>query len=124
MSKISETVQNSITVGQIKYQKLPTGLCNRSDIFQGKMKKLLNGLEYLRAYIDDLLIISNSNFEDHQNNVKIFLLKVKPAGFKINAEKSLFARDNLEYLGFIITRQHNDAFTRYSISNLTHSCTN
>ena len=33
------------------------------------------------------------------------LKKLKAAGFKINAEKSFFARDNLEYLGFKITRQ-------------------
>ena len=69
------------------------------------MNELFNVLEYVRAYIYDLLIISNSNFEDHQNKVKIVLKKFKAAGFKINAEKSFFARDNLEYLGFKITRQ-------------------
>ena len=50
------------------------------------MNELFNGLEYIRAYIDDLLIISNGNFEDHLNKVKIVLKKVKAAGFKINAE--------------------------------------
>ena len=44
-------------------------------------------------------------FEDHLNKVKIVLKKLKIAGIKINAEKSFFARDNLEYLGFKITRQ-------------------
>ena len=81
------------------------GLCNSPDIFQEKMNELLNGLEYVRAYIDDLLIISNSNFEDHLNRIKIVLKKLKAAGFKINVEKSFFSRDNLEYLGFKITRQ-------------------
>ena len=37
--------------------------------------------------------------------LKIVLTKLKAAGFKINAEKSFFARDNLEYLGFKITQQ-------------------
>ena len=81
------------------------GLCNSPDIFQDKMNELFNGLEYVRAYIDDLLIISNGNFEDHLNKVKIVLNKLKAAGFKINAEKSFFAKDNLEYLDFKITRQ-------------------
>ena len=45
------------------------GLCNSPDIFQEKMNELFNGLEYVRAYIDDLLIISNDNFEDHLNKV-------------------------------------------------------
>ena len=46
-----------------------------------------------------------ATFEDHLNTVKIVLKKLKAAGFNINAEKSFFARDNLEYLGLKITRQ-------------------
>ena len=69
------------------------------------MYKLCNGLEYFRAYDDDLLIISNGNFEDHINILKIVLTKLKAAGFKINTEKSYFTKDKLEYLGFKITRQ-------------------
>ena len=46
------------------------GLCNSPDIFQEKMNELFDCLEYVRAYIDDLLITSNGNFEDHLNKVK------------------------------------------------------
>ena len=35
------------------------------------MNEIFNGLDYVRAYIDDLLIISNGNFEDYLNKVKI-----------------------------------------------------
>ena len=31
--------------------------------------------------------------------------KLKSAGFKVNAEKSFFARNELEYIGFKITRE-------------------
>ena len=34
------------------------------------MNELMNGLEYMRAYIGDLVIISNGNFEDYLNKVK------------------------------------------------------
>ena len=84
------------------------GLFNSPDISREKMNEQLNGLEYVRAYVDDLLIISNRNFEDHSNKDKIVLKKLKAAGFKINGEKLLFAEDILEYLvtlGFKITRQ-------------------
>ena len=81
------------------------GLCNSPDNFQEKMNVLLNGLKYVKAYIDDLLIISNGNFEDHVNKIKIVLKNLKAAGFIINADKLFFARDSLEYLGFQITRQ-------------------
>ena len=70
-------------------------LCNSPDIFQEIMNKLFNGLEYVRAYIDDILIISNGNFKDHLNKIKIVLNNLK-------AEISFFARDNLKFLGFKI----------------------
>ena len=81
------------------------GLCISTDIFQDKMNELFKCLKHFTACIDDLLIISNGNFEDHLNTAKIVSKKLKAAGFKINAEKSKFAKENLEYLGFKITRQ-------------------
>ena len=105
MSKISKIVTIVLPWGKFEYQKLPMGLCKSPDIFQEKMNEVFNVLEYVRAYIDDLIIISNGNFEDHLNKVKIDSKKLKAAGFKINAEKLFFARDNFEYLGFKITRQ-------------------
>ena len=60
------------------------------------MSELFNGLEYVRAYSDDLSIISNGNFKDHLNKVKITLKKLKAAGLTINADKSFFARNSLE----------------------------
>ena len=58
------------------------------------MKDLLNGLEYIKVYINDLLIISNGNVEDHLYKAKIVSKKLEAAGFKINTEKSFFAKDN------------------------------
>ena len=67
------------------------------------MNKLFNGLAYTRTYIDDLLIISNKSFEDQINKLDKVLNKLKQKGFKVNAEKSFFARDKLEYQGLRIT---------------------
>ena len=105
MSCIFENIYNSLTVGKFEYQKLQMVLCNSPDIFQEKIKESFNGLEYVRAYIDNLLIISNGNFEDHLYKVKVVLKKLKAAVFEVNAEKAFFVRNNLEYLGFKITRQ-------------------
>lgn len=41
------------------------GLCNSPDIFQERMYELFSDLEYVRAYIDDLLVTSCSTFEEH-----------------------------------------------------------
>ena len=67
--------------------------------------KLFNGLEYIRTYIDDLLIISYESFEDHINKLDNVLSKLNQKGFKVNAEKSFFAKNELEYIEFRISKQ-------------------
>ena len=52
------------------YQRLPMGLCNSPDIFQEKMNELFHDLENVRAYIDDLLLITKGNFKDHLNQLE------------------------------------------------------
>ena len=90
--------------GKYEYQKLPMGLCNSPDIFQEKMNEIFAGFEYVRTYIDDLLIISNNSYDDHLEKLDKVFNKLQKAGFKVNAEKSFFAKGELEYLGFKITR--------------------
>ena len=36
-----------------------------ADIFQAEMMGLMEALEYARAYIDDLLVITRGTLEDH-----------------------------------------------------------
>ena len=81
------------------------GLCNSPDIFQEKMYELFEDFEYVRAYIDDLLVISNDSYEDHLNKLDKVLQKLQNAGLKVNANKSFFAKTELEYLGYWITRE-------------------
>ncbi len=91
--------------GKYKYPKLPMGLCNSPDIFQEKMSGLLQDLEYVRTYIDDLLIISKGNWSDHLTKVKTVLQRLQDAGLKVNARKSFFGRSELEYLGYWVTKK-------------------
>ncbi len=51
--------------GKYSYKQLPMGIAGSPDIFQGKMLKLMESLEYVRAYLDDLLCISELSLEDH-----------------------------------------------------------
>jgi hypothetical protein len=48
-----------------EYQRVPMGLCNSPDIFQQCMYEIFSGLEYVRVYIDDLLVTSCSSFQEH-----------------------------------------------------------
>jgi hypothetical protein len=61
-------------------------------------------LEYVRAYIDDLLIITNGTYLEHLQMLATLLTWLQQAGLKVNTNKSWFAQEELEYLGYWITR--------------------
>ena len=87
--------------------------------FQEKMSNLMAGLEFARAYLDDLLVISTEvGFSNHLNKLEQVLNRLSEAGLKINAVKSFFCRTNLEYLGYNISREGIDPTRRkWMLSN-------
>jgi hypothetical protein len=64
------------------------GLCNRPKIFQENMSKLMQGLEFAPACIDDLLIISTGNFNQHLTHLDEVLSRLNECGLKVNAGKN------------------------------------
>ena len=81
------------------------GLSNSPNIFQEQMSMLMGDLEFVRAYIDDLLCISKEMWDNHLQKLEQVFQRLKQAGLKINTKKSFFRRPALEYLGYWITRE-------------------
>jgi hypothetical protein len=90
--------------GKYSYQRLPIGFAGSADIFQAKMGNLMAALDYIRAYIDDLLVITKSSHDDHLSKLEQVFIQLRDAGLKINADKSFFCAQETEYLGYILTR--------------------
>ena len=91
--------------GKYEYLRIPMGVCNSPDIFQERMSDLMAGLEYVRAYIDDILVTTKGDWNDHLEKLDKVLQRLGEAGLQVNAEKSFFGRSETEYLGFWITRE-------------------
>ena len=68
------------------------------------MMHLMEALEYVRTYIDDLLVITRGTLEDHLEKLREVLRRLRDAGLKVNAAKSFFCTHEIEYLGYILTR--------------------
>jgi predicted thioredoxin/glutaredoxin len=53
--------------GKIQIQTLTHGYQDWQDpdVFQNVMSKLVQDMEYVKTYLDDLLILTNSSFKDH-----------------------------------------------------------
>jgi hypothetical protein len=90
--------------GKYSYKRLPMGIAGSPDIFQSKMLELMESLEYAQAYLDDLFCISRSSVEDHLEKLEEVLRRLRDAGLKVNAEKSTLCALEIEYLGYILTR--------------------
>ena len=65
----------------------------------------MRGHDIMRYYIDDVLTISKTTFLDHLLKVDEVLCRIRRAGLKVNAKKSFFAKAELEYLGYWVTRK-------------------
>jgi len=90
--------------GKYSYLRLPMGMSGSADIFQAEMMDLMDTLEYVRAYIDDLLCITRGSLEDHLDKLGEVLKRLRHAGLKVNASKSFFCTHEIEYLGYMLTR--------------------
>jgi hypothetical protein len=60
------------------------------------MSDLMQHLNFVRTYLGDLLVISYSNFEDHLTKMECDL--------KTLSDKSTFCADEIEYLGYWVSR--------------------
>ena len=65
----------------------------------------MEGLEFVRCYLDDLLIIGQGTFDEHLAHLKEVLSRLQAAGLKVNAQKSKFFATEIEYLGFWLSRE-------------------
>jgi hypothetical protein len=76
--------------GKYSYKRLPMGIAGSPDFFQAKMMELMESLEYVQAYIDDLLCISRNSLEDHLEKLEEVLRRLCHAGLKVNTDKPTF----------------------------------
>jgi hypothetical protein len=80
------------------------GIAGSQDIFESKMSELMEDLKYVQAYLDDLLCISRSSLEDPLKKLEEVLRCLHDAGLQVNAKKMTFCTLEIEYLGYILTR--------------------
>jgi hypothetical protein len=64
----------------------------------------MEGLEdFIRAYLDDILLISKDSYEDHLQKVAELLKLLQAAGLQVNLPKNKIAVQELEYFRYWLT---------------------
>ena len=80
------------------------GLCNAPSTFTRLMDLVLHGLtfNYCLVYLDDTIVYSKS-FDEHLSHLEEIFSRLIAAGLKLNPEKCVFAADEVNYLGYLVS---------------------
>lgn len=89
--------------GSFKYRVMPFGLTNGPAYFQRFVKRVFANFhdDVLAAFVDDLLIYSET-LEDHRKHVVKVLERLRAKGLQAALKKCEFHTMKARYLGFII----------------------
>lgn len=79
------------------------GLRNAGQTFQRYINRALGDLDFVFAYIDDILIAS-ANLEEHENHLRIVFQRLKEFSLRLKLDKCIFGQTELEFLGHLINR--------------------
>jgi putative transposase len=105
--RLSDELSNLSTFmlpfGMYKYRRLPMGLNISPDLFQEKISKLFGDMPFVRSYLDDLLVFTNGSYEDHLKKLNQVLSRLHSKNLAVNALKTFWAVQEVDYLGFRLT---------------------
>jgi len=84
--------------------RLPFGTASAPGFFQSHMDALLQDLDFAYAYLDDILIISET-FDDHLQHIATVLTRTERAGLRLSKKKAQILPKTFKYLGWEIKGQ-------------------
>jgi len=87
--------------GLFEYLYMPFGLRNAAQTFQRHINNALKGLDFVFAYIDDILIASTSE-DEHEKHLRIVFDRLRKANLVINVSKCHFGKKSSIFLGHTI----------------------
>ena len=90
--------------GLYEYNRLPFGVSSAPAIFQRTMENLLQGLEHVAVYIDDILITGCTE-EEHFKTLGEILTRLEWAEMRLKKLKCQFLLPSVEYLGHKISKK-------------------
>ncbi len=89
--------------GLFECQVLPMGVKPATDIFQSRIVRLFAPMQDCApsSYLDDNLHIKGKDFIEHLSILDEVLTQIEEAKLQVNAKKSTWCANTLEFLGFV-----------------------
>ncbi len=86
--------------GRYCFRRLPFGVTSAPEIFIRKMIEVLDGLDGVFVYMDDILVYG-SDAKEHDRRLANVLKTLETAGLKLNNDKCTFRQTELKFLGHV-----------------------
>lgn len=90
--------------GLFEFTAMTFGLRNAGQTFQRYIFCALGDLDFVFAYIDDILIASSSR-EEHEKHLRIVFDRLRKYGLRAKVSKCQFGLTEMQFLGHVIDRQ-------------------
>lgn len=84
--------------------RLAFGIKTATGIFQNEMEKLLQGIEGVFVFVDDVVITGQTR-QDHLKNLSTVLQRLEEAGLRLKKKKCQFFQPEIKYLGHIVSSE-------------------
>ncbi|NBU71599.1 MAG: hypothetical protein EBS53_09130, partial [Bacteroidetes bacterium] len=88
-------------LGTFQYRVMPFGVKNAPSCFQRLMDQVLQGLNFVKVYIDDVLIFSRSA-DEHLVHIHKVLERLEKFGLVLKLSKCSFGEMEIQYLGHVV----------------------
>ena len=89
-------------MGSYEWLVMPQGLQNSPSQYQRRMQRALGHLPFVRIFIDDVVVFSNT-LEDHHRHVEQLLLTCREKGVFLKRSKVQLLKKSLRFLGHTIS---------------------
>lgn len=84
--------------GLYSYTRLPFGVASAPAVFQRTMESILQGIDGVACYIDDI-IITGKSAKEHLDHLEDVLKRLAEHGVHAKKDKCRFFQDSVEFLG-------------------------
>ena len=101
---VNRCVTVNIHQGSYRYNQLPFGVASAPAVLQETMEKILQGLNMVVCYIDDILVIYKTD-EEHLMNLEKVFAHLQEHGLRLKKSKCAVMSSSVEYLGYVIAAE-------------------
>ena len=89
--------------GRYRFLRLPFGLICAQDVFQRKVDETFGDLVGVTGIADDIVVYGyNSDFSDHDENLRAVLQRARETGLRFNLDKCKFRCTRIPFFGHIV----------------------